>query len=308
MTTGIQIKEIQKKTAKDFWDDLSPESSRFNNSCEIIYRGQRDASWSLEPSLLRNEYKPVSRCCGNNESTPPDQQIFYEFRILQEFVAHCDSASISLPGDSPDFRKKYLDLDSNKALAKYIFSPNLWPNPELYQLMAIAQHHGLPTRLLDWSRRSYVAAYFAASSALQVLNLNARETGQVGSEKKLAVWVLNIESKNLLLDLDVVSVPSGQNRNIASQAGCFTVLRQRAAKGKLLEGVHLLDKYIEEQPQPESFLLKVTVPVTEAVGILDLCKKYGVTAATIYPDTYGAAKAAMDEVNVWEYTERKGVG
>jgi len=308
MTTGIQIKEIQKRTAKDFWGYLSPESSRFNNSCEIIYRGQRDASWSLEPSLLRNEYKPVSRCYGNNEPAPPYQQFLYEFRILQEFVAHCDSASISLPGDSPDFRKKYLDLDSDEALAKYISSPNLWPNPELYQLMAIAQHHGLPTRLLDWSRRSYVAAYFAASSALQALNLNTRKTEQVDPEKRLAVWVLNIKFKNLLPDLDVVSVPSGQNRNIASQAGCFTVLRQHVTKKQSLEGSYLLDKYIEEQPRPELFLLKVTAPVTEAVDILDLCKKYGVTAATIYPDTYGAAKAAMDEVNVWKYKERRGVG
>lgn len=298
-----EIRDIKAETAKEFWDLLSPEKTLFDEPCKLLFRGQRDATWHLEPSLLRKGNEATSLHGQSTGLITSDEQFFYEFLMLQDFVAHCDSIGISLPGDSAAFRTNHLDRNTPQAFDKYILQPSGWPNPELYEILAIAQHHGLPTRLLDWSKRSYVAAYFAASGALQAYKPDQ-------DDKRLAVWVFNIEQRGLFNDVDIVSVPSGQNRNIASQAGCFSVLRQHAKRAQPFEGTHLLDLHILSKFNEGALgttppLLKVSVPVSEAAGILALCKKYGITAATIYPDLYGAATAALDEVNAWKYKAAK---
>ena len=289
------IQEIRAETAKEFWEYLSPENRLFNEPCQLIYRGQRDANWGLEPSLFREPHKPKG--IANRSTVTSDFHMFQELRMLQQFVEYCDAIGIALPGDSSQFRKEHLDHTSS-ALDRYIKKPYDWPNPALYELLALAQHYGLPTRLLDWSTRSFIAAYFAASSAL----IHAFKPEN--KHKRLVVWILNIEMKNLYReDLDIVRVPSGYNRNISSQAGCFSILRQKALRQEPFEGTHLLNEYFEDEPEPP--LCKVTAPISEANKILELCKLYGVTAATIYPDLYGAAKAVVDDTHRWRWYEHQ---
>jgi FRG domain. len=68
------------------------------------------------------------------------------------------------------FLVKYKNYSDNHAL-------NSW------ELMALMQHHGLPTRLLDWSASALVALYFALSS-------------EPSSEAERVVWALDPFSLN----------------------------------------------------------------------------------------------------------------
>ena len=180
------FEELNYETANELWDALSPTKSFFKEPYNIIYRGQADSDWSLIPSLLRNkESNPLLRFMG--QPSTADNLVFTEVRLLEEFASYCDNVGIRIPNDSMKFRTETL---SSQVQDKYYIRPELWPNPELIELMALAQHHGVPTRLLDWTKQPYVAAYFAVSSAMA----NYKNWK---SNTKLAIWVFNTELVNL---------------------------------------------------------------------------------------------------------------
>ncbi|MEL6524895.1 MAG: FRG domain-containing protein [Chloroflexota bacterium] len=87
----------------------------------LFLRGQKDKKWSLVPSLYRT-----------SEYKP------YSWLHREE----------SLLGE---FRRKALPYLSH--IPKNDFTDLEW--------LALAQHHGLPTRLLDWTTNALVALYFA---------------------------------------------------------------------------------------------------------------------------------------------------
>lgn len=99
---------------------------------------------------------------------------------------------------------------------------------------------------------------------------------------------------NLYSELEFISVPGINNNNVVAQSGHFTLLRQTTnARDKPFNGTALLDVFFEDKPI--SPLHKITLPVKECAKLFRLCKKYGITGSTIYPDYYGAAKAAVDD-------------
>ncbi|MEO8048505.1 MAG: FRG domain-containing protein [Nitrospirota bacterium] len=92
-----------------------------------IYRGHRCAGWKLETSLERAS----ERLHDSLENAVGMEQV-----LLREFRRRFHHYSSQVPG--PTERLRWLSL---------------------------MQHHGAPTRFLDWTYSVYVAAYFALENA-----------------------------------------------------------------------------------------------------------------------------------------------
>jgi len=278
---------IESNTVDEFWDILSPQKNLEDKPGQFIYRGQRDASWHLIPSILRKN-SPAKIIFGQKKITT-DEQIFSERAILEQFVNQCDLLGLKIVNDSAELREN-LDLQTYP-VDKYDINPSEWPNKNLIELMALAQHHGVPTHLLDWSKRSYVAAYFAASAALAKYDIKQNNA-------KIAVWALNIERIHSYKNINIIKVPGSTSSNLAAQSGLFTVLKQPIGRGQPFPHKPLEDEFASF---PNTPLWKITLPVKYAVKVLDLCELYGVSASTLFHGFDGAAKAVKDWINKRRY-------
>jgi hypothetical protein len=175
--------------------------------------------------------------------------------------------------------------DQDGALGRAYLDPSAWPFDAHLPLLAFAQHHGIPTRLLDWSQRALVAAYFAAAEAVVV-----------GGSEPLAVWALNIEMVHLYPQVKVVRMPGANSARLGAQRGLFTVVRNGDRRGGPVSDGDFVEALVsanEDASKPRP-LWKLTLPQSEARRLLYLCHLSGVDAAALFPGPEGAALAVLD--------------
>lgn len=200
-----------------------------------------------------------------------------------------DRAGLQLPGDRQAWRHAHTIPE---VLGKD------WPPVELLSAIAILQHYGGPTRLLDWCRGGLTAAYFAAKDrALAVCGEKPR--GVRYRSAFLAVWALDLEfvrnnwdNANKVAEVSIVGAPYATNPNLHAQQGVFTL--DRSETPRALENV-VAAKHAEVAPSAPTALHKLMLPANQAPELMRLLALSGVSAASVYPGYAGAIEAVREE-------------
>ena len=262
--------ESDTTVAIDSWEELVETLGSL--SASWTFRGHSDARWSLQSTLARRFIST-----GIDSRAWPEQ----ENRILRIFKRKAHLFLDHIPDDADSFR---------------------W--------LGMMQHHGAPTRLLDFTWSFYVAAFFALEgatrdAAIWAVNLNAlEESVKLGDRRKvspykLGPWVAGNYEKYFLdnsLSFAVYGEPRIMNQRLIAQSGTFII------PSTLAEPVEvILSRYSHPKPFVK-YVLK-----TDKLRATALRKLYSmnITHYTLFPGLDGLARSMGFEAEYnWAFDPR----
>ena len=231
--------EITWKTFKELASDQIETEGSF------IYRGQRDANWTLVSSLMRTDL----------------------VWSLNDFQGYFNYVLPMVMEKVQAWEGRDWNLSNELGLAEFV---------------AYLQHNGFPTPLLDWTFSPYIAAYFAFESvdhfnpqceqvAIYCFNQNAWS-----SKYKQEYDIAHNNNHVSILAPRIVG-----NHKLALQQGCFTFSNVRDVEVHILahenDKENYLTKYylsVEEKPKVIKELSLMGISAVQLIPTIEsVCKK-----------------------------------
>ena len=277
----------------------------------FVYRGEGSDKYRLLPSALRPETKIFINNCLQHIPNSESAQIFAEYSSIKNFCIEANRNGLAVGNCYPILNNSY-DNEQEEfnfdRLEKGIYEK--WIPEFLLETASIAQHSGVPTRLLDWSNNIMCALYFACNDAVRKLqSVPLDEAKEIYfSDEKLVIWALNASAIQRVKydkigqdDCGKIKlfVPQGCiNQNINAQKGIL-MYRQIHKGGLLNKPIDrtpyddlIIDQFNSER---EPILSKYTIPICPLAHLYKYLDKCGINTACMYPGYEGIVKKINED-------------
>jgi hypothetical protein len=159
-----------------------------------------------------------------------------------------------------------------------------------FEAMAIAQHHGFATKLLDWSSNILTAAFFACSE-------NLKEDAKIFAYFPIQYIYLD---NNQMAPIEIKRVvgyqPKSVTNRLKTQSGCFTYHKEDDFK--------IENEFFE--PGQHNTLGEWVIPANRKPSFLHILDRLAVNHKTLFPDLDGLSKhfCLQDEIRVLDNAQR----
>jgi hypothetical protein len=264
-----------------------------------VLRGQGDATWRLETALER-------ACLGGVEFSNRDFP---------------GSSAIVPMGILPYTFERELLLRFQRRAHHYISNPP--DDDDVLDWLALMQHYGVPTRLLDWTLSPYVALYFAlencrpdADCAVWAINTiwlsqTARETllhSQTArgslindpraltnpNERAFGDYLNKILVAAESADVVVEANPFRMNERVAAQQGVFlcSFSHMRSFEQNLLEMI------VKRMPPAAPAIWKFVIRASERSSMIRELDRMNINGASLFPGLDGFARSLKLQLQV----------
>lgn len=348
---GISVWRAQ--SAHEFLTALRRSNNQWWEGDQIpwVFRGHRDESWPLLPSAWRpgnqiianaqmeaaqrfershtaqrlhwssgNHITGQAHFGGNDAELQKRLTIESTAELLPvyDFLLTCDRLGLAtpllaLPPDStlsPDWL-----IGTNDPLV----GDDFFRFTDIPHYISLAQHHGLPTRLLDWTHDPMKAAFFAAETFtgdkaqtnIAVWAIHRRRATLV--KGKPAVFPRFLDGKvedgnnqEIYPTIEIVRTPMRENFFLAAQSGQFTSIRASGIDFMHRGGLRpSLETFITESGVEEIVLRKITLERRCVPELARMLTREEISRSQLMP-THD--NVAADVRNAWEARSEGPVG
>lgn len=145
-----------------------------------------------------------------------------------------------------------------------------------WDLLVLAQHFGLKTRILDWTSNPLAAMWFACTDKLD---------GDVYVYSLVADTLLSKNTYNSSIfkqSKTIAFQPKFNNQRIIAQHGYFTAHRYSKSSNKFVS--------LENNQKVKNHLVEYCIPGTSRETMIESLDLYGVNSKTLFPDLEGLCK------------------